>query len=416
MRELSIEQLAASFEDGERIYLAGSSGECTDLSALLAQADSRVVDAHFITSFVPGINSRCLARPAHGSRAAVFFMQACLREAYTEGRIDFRPLSYFGIHRYLTDAATRIDTAVVQVAPPDPGHRCSLGPAVEFMPSVLERASRVFGVINPNVPRLPGSPSVPLERFEIIARSDAPLATYEVGKPSPAAGALVEHLAALIPSGSTLQVGLGKVPSQLLRALGTRRNLVLHTGMISDAALELADAGALRAGPAICTAVAIGSTGFYSRLATQPGLSFAEVGFTHSPQTLSQITRLHAVNSALQVDLLGQVNAEMLDGRYVSGPGGLPDFAHAAHADPDGLSIIALNATDGSGRLSRIVPRLTADAVISVPQHDVDAVVTEFGVALLRGQSLDERARRLCAIAHPDHRAELHAASCALLG
>jgi acyl-CoA hydrolase len=411
VRELTIEQMAATFADGERVYLAGSSGECTDLSDLLAQLDCKVADAHFITSFVPGINSRCLARPGHASRTSTFFMQPSLRAAHAEGRVDFRPLSYFGIHRFLTDPATTIDTAVVQVAPPDPRDQCSLGPAVEFMPSVLARASRVFGVINPNVPRLPGSPSVPMERFAAISHCGAPLATYEVGKPSPAAGALVEHLATLIPSGSALQVGLGKVPSQLLRALGARRNLTLHSGMISDAALDLADCGALCAEPAIRTGVAIGSAAFYARLAAQPGLSFAEVGFTHSPQTLSRISGLRAVNSALQVDLLGQVNAEMLDGQYVSGPGGLPDFARGAHLDPEGLSIIALNATDGSGRLSRIVPRLGADAVISVPQYDVDAVVTEYGVALLRGQSLDERARRLCAIAHPDHRAELNKAS-----
>jgi acyl-CoA hydrolase len=121
------------------------------------------------------------------------------------------------------------------------------------------------------------------------------------------------------------------------------------------------------------------------------------------------------VNSALQVDLVGQVNAEMLDGQYVSGPGGLPEFARAAHLDPEGLSIIALNATGGGGRLSRIVPRLGEDAVISVPQYDVDAVVTEYGVAILRGQSLEERARRLCAVAHPEHRAALAKASRALL-
>jgi acyl-CoA hydrolase len=399
--------MAASFEDGERVYLAGSSGECTELTARLSDPASQVADAYFITSFVPGVNGRCLARPGYGSRVAAFFMQPCLRAAHAEGRVDFRPLSYFGIHRFLSDPATMVHTAVVQVAPPDERHQCSLGPAVEFMPSVLTSASRVFGVINPNVPRLQGAPSLPLDRFEAIAHSSAPLATYDVGKPSPAVGALVEHLATLIPSGSTLQTGLGKVPSQLLRALGARRDLTLHTGMISDAVLELADSGALRAEPSICTGVAIGSTDFYSRLAAMRGLSLAEVGYTHSPQTLSRISGLRAVNSALQVDLLGQVNAEMLDGQYVGGPGGLPDFARAAHLDPQGLSIIALNATDGSGRLSRIVPRLGEDAVISVPQYDVDAVVTEYGVALLRGQSLGERARRLCAIAHPDHRAAL---------
>jgi acyl-CoA hydrolase len=174
--------------------------------------------------------------------------------------------------------------------------------------------------------------------------------------------------------------------------------------MISDATLFLAAAGALRRRKPILTGVAVGSSEFYTRLAGMRGLAFAEVGHTHAPQTLGKLTRFHAVNSALEVDLLGQVNAERLNDSYVSGPGGLPDFAHAAHSDPEGLSIIALNATDAGGAVSRIVPRLGSNAPVTVPQHDVDVVVTEFGAALLRGQTLDQRARRLCAVAHPLHR------------
>jgi acyl-CoA hydrolase len=344
-----------------------------------------------------------------------FFMQPSLRAAAAESRIDFRPISYFGIHRFLSDPATRIDTVVLQVAPPDGDGLCSLGPAVEFMPSVLTRATRVFGVINPSMPVLRGSPRVPMDRFAAIARSTVPLATYDVGAPSVSAARVVEHLAGLIPSGATLQVGLGKIPSQLLQALHGHRELAMHTGMISDAVLDLAAAGALRSRKPILPGVAVGSRDFYCRLNSLRGLGLAEVAHTHSPAVLAAVPRLHAINSALEVDLIGQVNAEMLDGRYVSGPGGLPDFARAAHLNRDGLSIIALNATDGSGARTRIVARLGAGTPVSVPQHDVDAVVTEFGVALLRGQPLDERARRMCAIAHPDHHEMLKQASRALL-
>jgi acyl-CoA hydrolase len=407
--------IAASFEDGETVFLAGSSGECIELSDVLGAAASIVADAHFVTTFVPGVNGRCIVRPGHRSRVATFFMQPGLRAAQSEGRVEFRPISYFSIHRFLCDPTTSIRTAVVQVAPPDRLGQCSLGPSVEFMPSVLARAERVFGVINPSVPYLRGSATIPMERFELIARSNAPLATYDAGKDTSATAQLAENLATLIPSRSTLQIGLGKVPSQLLRKLCERRELSLHTGMISDAVLQLAEAGALRDRQPIRTTVALGGADFYARLGRLRGLSFAEVGSTHSPRTLSKIAQLRAVNSALQVDLLGQVNAEMLDGEYVSGPGGLPDFARAAHQNPDGLSIIALNSTDGTGKMSRIVSRLGTDATVTVPQYDVDAVVTEYGVALLRGQPLYERARRLCAVAHPDHRASLEAAAKAWL-
>lgn len=401
--ETTIARLAASFDDDEVVYLAGSSGESTELSSALIDPGIAGTKTVFVTSFVPGINGTCLASPQSNSRMGVFFMQRSFHAALAEGRIDFRPLSYFGIHRYLTAPATRIDTVVIQVAPPDSQGQCSLGPAVEFMPSIMARA-RIIGIVNPNVPTLPGSPSIPMDAFALISRSTAPLATYDVGAPSRAAAALVAHLAPLIPNGATLQIGLGKIPSQLIEALAHHRELALHTGMIGDATLQLAAAGALRSDEPIMTGVAVGGPGFYGQLTNLPGLKFAEVGFTHAPETLARLSRFHAVNSALEVDLLGQVNAESVGGRHVSGPGGLPDFARAAHLDAGGLSIIALNATDGTGATSRIVPQLAAGTPVTVPQHDVDAVVTEFGVAMLRGQPIDERARRLRAIAHPAHR------------
>jgi acyl-CoA hydrolase len=409
--ETTIARLMDSFHDGEVVYLAGSAGESTELSRLLTDPSVTVANAKFVTSFIPGINTTCLAKPHHGSRMAVFFMQRSLTAAFAEGRIDFRSFSYFGIHRYLTDSATSIDTAVIQVSPPDSHGRCSLGPAVEFMPSIIARAPRLIGIVNPNVPALPGAASIPLDAFAVTAHSAAPLATYDVGAPSKSAAQVVAHLARLIPNGATLQVGLGKIPSQLMDALVRHRDLALHTGMVSDATLNLAAAGALRSEDPIVTAVAVGSAAFYGQLASVRGLKLAEVGFTHAPQTLSQVSRLHAVNSALEIDLLGQVNAETVRGQYVSGPGGLPDFAHAAHRHADGMSIIALNATDGSAATSRIVPHFAAGTPVTVPQHDVDAVVTEYGVAMLRGQPMDERARRLCAVAHPTHRPGLERAA-----
>jgi acyl-CoA hydrolase len=413
--EMSMAELAASFEDGEVVYLGGSCGEPTELSAMLADPAVKVADAHYVTSFVPGINATCLARPKCGSRMSVFFMQRSFNAALAGGRIEFRSLSYFGIHRYLSDVKTRLDTAIVQVAPPDARGICSLGPAVEFMPTVLSRAARVVGIINPNVPRLRNSPGVSMDRFCAIAHSTAALPTYEVGPASNAAARVVSQLAPLIPHGATVQIGLGKIPSQLLEALTDHREMALHTGMLSDATVRLAQAGALRRHKPLVTAVAVGSEEFYGRLEHLAGLELAEVGHTHSPLTLAGLPRFHAVNSALEVDLLGQVNAESLGGRYISGPGGLSDFAHAAHADAEGLSIVALSATDGAGTTSRIVAQLAPGVPVSLPQHDVDVVVTEYGTALLCGQPVDERARRLCAIAHPDHRPALQSAARGLL-
>jgi acyl-CoA hydrolase len=412
VQQVRIAELAQRLHPRETVFIAGSSGEPIELTTLLGRDAAVAPGVNFITSFIPGLNLRNLAPVDADRRMRVFFLAPDHADGRRAGRIEFCPWSYSTIQQHLANPHTQIDSLVVQVGRPGRDGCCPLGAAVEFVPSLLSRKLRVLAVVNPNVPEIAGSLRIPMERFECYADSDAPLAEYAAGGTNETSNRIAEHLLALIPSGATLQIGLGKVPSQLLRGLAGRRELSFHTGMLSDSVLELAAAGALCDDLPLTTAVAIGSTGFYRRLSTVPGLRIVGVETTHNPAVLSRIPRFFAINSALEVDLLGQVNAESLGGRYVSGPGGLPDFAHAARRCEGGLSIVALNSTDASGRQSRIVASLPAGATVTVPQHDADAVVTEWGVALLRGCDLDDRVRRLIAIAHPERREELrvHAA------
>jgi acyl-CoA hydrolase len=407
VRQVSVPELARRLSPRETVFIAGSAGEPIEFTSLLERDASMAPAVRFVTSFIPGINARDLTQTSPERRMAVFFLSATHAAARLAGRIEFFPWSYASIQQHLAGPRASIDTVIVQVGVPDAHGQCSLGPAVEFMPGLLRRVSRVLAVVNPNVPDLPGSPRVPIERFECYADSTAPLAEYSAGEANAASNQIAEHLLPLIPSGCTLQIGLGKVPSQLLRGVAGLRNVAFHSGMLSDSVLDVIAAGALRADDPLTTTVALGSAAFYQRLCTLPGLKLTGVEETHDAAVLARIPRLFAINSAVEVDLKGQVNAEALGGRYISGPGGLPDFAHAARRCPDGLSIIVLNSTDASGRQSRIVPALPVGAPVTVPQHDVDAVVTEWGVANLRGCDLDERARRLSAIAHPAHRAGL---------
>lgn len=400
----SLSDLAANLAAGETVFIAGSTGEPVEFTQLLQARPELARGVRFIASFVAGINTRNIVA-ADERRLRVFFMQPDFRAARAQGRLEFSPLSYCGVQQYL--AGTAIDAAIVQVSEPDAQGYCSLGPAAEFMPTVLQRARRVLGIINPRVPRLAGAPRIEASRFALIARSDAPLTSYDAGASNDATEQIVAALLPLIPSGATLQVGLGKVPNQLLPALASRRQLRLHTGLLSDSALPLIDAGALDADAPIVAGVAVGSETLYQRLPSIERLEIRGVEYTHDPAVLAATPRLFAINSAIEVDLSGAVNAEMLGGKHVSGPGGLPDFAHAASRQPDGLSIIALNATDASGKHSRIVAQFAAGTAVSVAQHSVDVVVTEFGAAMLRGQDLDERRRRMAAIAHPDHREAL---------
>jgi acyl-CoA hydrolase len=408
--QVSLPQLVGSLRNGETVYLAGSAGEPSELTQLLVARPTAAAGVRFVTSFIPGINQGNLAAEGSGRRMRVFFMQPQFRSACAAGLIDFSPMNYLGIQQFLVSPESGIDTVIVQVSEPDARGLCSLGASVEFMPGVLNGARRILAILNPRVPSLPHSVAVPMESFAMVASSTGALAQYDAGPPNAIADRIAMQLAGLIPSGATLQLGLGIIPNQLLRSLRGHRHLALHSGLLSDSMLELLDSGALRTQRPLVTTVVVGSEALYAKLPDIAGLHLEPVSHTHNPEVLCQVARLFAINSALEVDLMGQVNAEMLGGAYVSGPGGLPDFAAAAHRQPDGLSIITLPSTDSSGRHSRIVPRFASGTPVSVPQHDVDAVVTEYGVAMLRGQCLKVRLRRLIAVAHPDHRAALERA------
>ncbi|MDB5969104.1 MAG: acetyl-CoA hydrolase [Hydrocarboniphaga sp.] len=410
-QQVSVKGLLNSLESGETAFIAGSAGEPVELTQVLVDDAECARGVCFVSSFVPGINGRNLASQKAQRRMRVFFMQPAFRQARELGLIDFSPMNYFGIQQHLLDMATPLDSVIVQVSEPDAAGLCSLGPAVEFMPGLLLRAKRILAVINPNVPDVAGAPRIAMDAFHSHAHSTAPLAQYDAGRSNETAERIAAHLATLIPNGATLQLGLGKVPSLLLPALSGHRDLAFHSGMLSDSILGLIDSGVLRIDRPLMTTVVAGSEQLYQKLPGLRALELAGVDHTHDPLVLGRLSKLHAINSAIEVDLLGQVNAETVDGRYVSGPGGLPDFAYAAHRQTDGLSVIALPASDPAGRHSRIVPRLKAGTPLSIPQHDVDAVVTEYGIARLRGVALDERMQRLIAIAHPDHRDTLRAAA-----
>jgi 4-hydroxybutyrate CoA-transferase len=223
---------------------------------------------------------------------------------------------------------------------------------------------------------------------------------------------IAAHIASLIPDGAALQVGLGKVPAALSRLLRNHRRLRLHSGMLSDGLIELAEAGALDNNFLHTTTVLVGSDKLYQWLPGFDNLRVVGCEITHHLPILIGMPGLVAVNSALEVDLFGQCNLEHANGRAVSGCGGAPDFARGARMSPGGCSIVALNAsfTGSKGKGTRILPTLSSNAVASLGRSDVDAVVTEFGIAKLRGLSVHERAAALIGVAAPEFRDELQTA------
>jgi acyl-CoA hydrolase len=410
---VSLDKLSTLVAPGDLVYLPGASGAPLAFVDALLNDKERSAGLQLLTSYVPGINALDIERLHATAKVTGLFMQPGLSAAQRDGRYRALAMTYAGFVRHVQDSVTP-DLTVVQVSPPDSNGRCSLGPAVEFMPEILKKSRRVLGLINCKVPVIKDAFSIAYEQLTSVCEVDTDLPVY-VTDSDPATEAIAANIASLIPDGAALQVGLGKVPAALSRLLRSHRKLRLHSGMLSDGLIELAEAGALDNDFLHTTTVLVGSENLYSWLPGFDNLRVVGCEITHDLATLIGTKGLVSVNSALEVDLFGQCNLEHANGRAVSGCGGAPDFARGARMAPGGCSIVALNAsftTKGKpGKAgSRILPALSMNAIASLSRVDVDNVVTEFGIAQLRGRSVHERAAALIGVAAPEFRNELQAA------
>lgn len=392
---------------GALVYVAGCSGEPLLFARALRERSALARGLTFHGVWIPGVNRTDYAGLHPEARSETIFLSPELRASFAAGRIDFLPLSYAQTFRRLETAP--IAAALVQTSAPDRSGRVSIGVSADFSPAVLDRPDVLkIAHLNPMMPAPAASYAYPLDIFDAVVEGAHPLLAYEPPPPSAVFDEIARHVARLTGDGATLQFGLGNVQFAMMRALGARKRLNIHSGMISDGVLGLIDAGAIENRPGAITAgVALGSERLYTAAATDMRFHFAAVSFTHAQETLSHLPDLVAINSVIEIDLFGQANAEFLNGRQISGAGGLVDFLRGAARY--GKPVVALASSARDGAVSRIVPALAAPCV-SVARADMGFVVTEYGVADLRGLSIAERARALVAIAHPAHRSALGAA------
>jgi acyl-CoA hydrolase len=325
------------------------------------------------------------------------------------GRTVLHPLDYTGICRHLVEAEP-FDIAVGQFTMPDAAGWCSPGLTADFLPLVWTRANKRVGHFNTGLPRLDSSFRVHVSEFDAIVEAPTRPLTVKPSTSGTAIETIGRHAASLIQDGDTLQCGIGSVLPEVARALHGHRRLRVRSGMVSPWLQTLWESGSLDRDAQIVTGAVFGDTSFYDYVGRLGRVRLEDVRSTHAIRIISQIQRFVAVNSAVEVDLFGQVNSERSDGSLQAGAGGLPAFAQAAQPAPQGRLLICLPATARGGNLSRLVPCLDSNSLCTVPRHQADAVVTEFGVAQLRGLSVDQRSKALIAIAHPDHRAQLSSA------
>lgn len=412
---IEADDIAKLFSPGDTVFLQSGSGEPTALTETLRQHPEASDGVSYVSVLIPGVNKNDPAAFHENAELTTFFIYGDVSDSFAAGRIRFMPLHYSNIPEYLRSQPL-MDTALIQVSPPDAEGSCSLGISVDFVPDVLHRTRTIIAEVNERMPNPPGSVKIPFETLDFVVHSDRPLLGIDVGDIPEQLEEIARCVADLINDGDCLQVGIGKLPSAIMSGLSNKRNLGFHSGMITDEVIPLVESGVINGakktvdtGKLVC-GIALGSDSLYSWCGRRDDLLFRPVTETHDPCKVSRIDNFVSINSVLEVDLLGQVNAETLGGKQVSGTGGLVDFVRSARMSRGGRSILALTATAGKKRIPRIVPKLDSNSVVSGLRTDIDYVVTEFGAVQLKHKSIDERSSALISIAAPEHREELRAA------
>jgi acetyl-CoA hydrolase len=328
------------------------------------------------------------------------------------GKLAIIPVHYSRLAELMSSGRMAVDVALIQLSPPDELGRHSLGMANDYVIEIARRARVVIAEINAAAPWTYGSmvpEDVRIDRA-VNSRIEPARPAYKDG--GAGAGVIAGIVAGLVPDGATIEIGVGTIPDRILLALEGHRDLGIHSGTIGEKLIDLVESGVVTnarkpidSGRSVL-ALLCGGNRLAAFAHRNPAIELRPSSYTHAPSTLSRIKGLVAINSALEVDLTGQINAEVLDGCYVGAIGGLVDFGRGAALAENGRSIVALLSTARGGAVSRIVPRLDHSPV-TLGRSDVDTVVTEWGAAEIKGTSLRERARQLVAIAHPDFRESL---------
>jgi 4-hydroxybutyrate CoA-transferase len=391
-----------------RVFVPGASNEPRGLLELVAADPDCAAGVTFVQFPLPGMNRTDFTAWHPDARMESFFLSPAIRPAFERGRAAFLPMHMRRVYDHLARSAP-FDLVLLQVGA-DARGRLRHGPNVDFLEAVLPRARRVVAQLNGRLGPPAGAPELERARIDQLFEIDHGLPELPASEIDDAARAIGRQVAGLVPNGACLQTGIGSIPAAVLGALEDHEDLGFHGGLIDDGAFALIERGvitgarkAIDSGQHV-TGMALGSAALYAALAERPDVVFRPACYTHESAVIAELDHFVSINSAVEVDLFGQVSAEMVGGRQISGTGGAVDFMRAAAGAPQGRSIVAMTATAKDGALSRIVPALAEGTAVTAARTDVDCVVTEHGVAELRGRSVDARAEALIAIAAPDFR------------
>ncbi|MGO4168317.1 acetyl-CoA hydrolase/transferase family protein [Novosphingobium sp. YAF33] len=400
--------LSRFLKPGDRVVFGQACGEPTTLVEALIEQGEAIGGLHaFIATSFSGLFTPESARSFRLSSMGAI---GALRSMTKANALDVIPVHVSQVACLIEAGIMPCDVAMIQVSPADAQGNHSCGLISDYVRAAVDKARVVIAEVNEQVPYVPGEtiPGALIDVAVHVSRAPVEVAPAKIG---PTDEAIARHCAEFIGDGAVLQTGVGAVPDAILRLLHDRKDLGVHSGMLGDGLVDLAEAGVLTnarkeidRGVSVNGAL-IGTRRLYDWAANNPAIRMTPTSYTHDAGTLSRLSRLVTINSALEVDLTGQVNAEQSGASYLGGTGGQVDFVRAGARSPGGASLMVLASTAKGGSLSKIVTALSGP--VTTARTEVDVIVTEYGAARLKGQSLAERAKRLVAIAHPDFREDL---------
>jgi len=409
----TLDRAVESVGPGETVYLSGNAATPRALAGALAGRGEAIEGSQIAHVLLLGEDPFAEAAANGHVRHLAWFVGPADRSAIAAGHADYVPCHLSEIPKLIRTQRPAIDTALLMVAPPDRHGLLSLGVEVLASQAATDCARRVIVQINERMPRVLGNSFIHVDDVDAIVEADEELTELDPSAPTTVERQIAEQIVELLPEGATLQLGIGGIPQAVIALLEGRADLGIHSEMISDGVMQAYEAGVLsgrrktRHRGKIVSTFALGTRPLYDWLHENNAVEAHPCDHTNDPYQAAQNDRLIAINSAISIDLTGQVNADSIGSRIYSGVGGQVDFIRAASLSKDGRAIIALPSTARGGKVSRLVPRLAEGAGVVTSRADVDTVVTEYGVAELRGKSISERIEALIAIADPRFRDEL---------
>lgn len=412
-RLITADQAAQKVRSGERVFLTGNCSTPLEFLRALLKRNEELQEVEVVQLLGFGPEEYITPDISEHIRINSLFIAPNVRRAINNGLADFTPVFLSEIPQLFRSGRLVLDVAVVQVSPPDAHGYCSYGVEVGVTKSAAESAGLVIAEVNPNMPRTLGDSFIHVDQIDFFIDVNYDLPEVVAPPADETQQKIARHIAELIPDAATLQMGIGGIPDAVLRNLAGHKNLGIHTELFSDGVMEMIEKGiitnsrkSIHPGKVVAGFV-IGSKNLYRYIHDNPIFELHPTEYVNDPFVIAQNDRMISINSALEVDLTGQVCADSIGTQFYSGVGGQLDFVRGASRSKDGMTFIALPSTAKNNMISRIVPTLKAGAGVTTTRNDVHYIATEYGVADLYGRTINERVHALVNIAHPDFREEL---------